>query len=302
MALRRKKLMPSAENMFREAALIQLNATCWQLDKQLAPSLLAEVGNVDYLRGRKLLLPPEATATIKQIIGKARNYLRKSALPFPITGCLLVPKKLIPEIQAQLQQLQWEYNNAVEDFIYWYPQAIEDAKACLGELYNSCDYPTREEMISRFRFQWRYIIIGPSGSHILPPSIYKDEAVKFKNLMEQARQEAIASLREEFVNLIDNLNQKLSGSEDGKPKKLRDAAVENLKDFLDSFADRNLFEDSQLAELVAQCQSLVSGTTARDIRTNSQVKEDLHNGMTSLLQSMEKAFENLPRRKLRFAA
>lgn len=294
--------MATAENMFREAALIQLNATCWQLDKQLPPALLADVGNVDYLRGRKLLLPPDATALIKQIIGKARNYLRKIALPFPVTGCLLVPKKLIPEIQEHLQKLEWEYNSAVEDFIYWYPQAIEDARISLAELFNSCDYPTREEIKSRFRFQWRYITIGPSGSHVLPPSIYKDEVDKFRNLMEQARQEAIASLRGEFVTLIANLSEKLSGSQDGKPKKLRDAAVENLREFLDNFAQRNLFEDSQLAELVSQCRSLISGTTARDIRTNMQVKENLHNGMTSLLESMDGAFENLPRRKLRFAA
>lgn len=294
--------MATAENMFKEAALIQLTATCWQLDKQLPQSLLADVGNVDYLRGRKLLLPPDSTALIKQIIGKARNYLRKIALPFPITGCLLVPKKLIPEIQKELEKLQWEYNSAVEDFIYWYPQAIEDAKSNLAELFNSCDYPTREQIQNRFRFHWRYIIVGPSGSHVLPPSIYREEVNKFKNLMEQARQEAIASLREEFVGLIGNLTEKLSGSDDGKPKKLRDAAVENLKDFLDSFANRNLFEDNELAELVSRCKSIISGTTARDIRTNTQVKETLHNEMSSLLESMDNAFENLPRRKLRFAA
>ena len=294
--------MTTAENMFKEAALIQLNATCWQLDKQLPQSLLADVGNVDYLRGRKLLLPPDCTALIKQIIGKARHYLRKIALPFPITGCLLVPKKLIPDIQQGLEDLQWEYDSAVENFLHGYPQAIEEARANMGELFNSCDYPTREQLQSRFRFQWRYITVGPSNSNVLPPSVYKDEVEKFRNLMEQARQEAIASLREEFVALIGNLTDKLSGSEDGKPKKLRDATVENLKDFLDSFANRNIFEDGQLAELVSRCKAIISGTTARDIRTSMQVKETLHSEMTNLLESMNGAFENLPRRKLRFAA
>ena len=96
--------MATAENMFKEAALIQLTATCWQLDKKLPQSMLADVGNVDFLRGRKLLLPPDSTANIKTAIGKARNYLRKVALPFPINGCMLVPKKLIPEIQEELKK------------------------------------------------------------------------------------------------------------------------------------------------------------------------------------------------------
>lgn len=294
--------MASAENMFKEAALLQLNATCWHTDKKLPQSMLSEVGNVEYLRGRKLLLPQDATAAIKQVIGKARNYLRKIALPFPINGCVLVPKRIITDVQENLQRLEWEYNNAVDDFLYWYPQTIEDARESLGELFNSCDYPTREQIKSRFRFQWRYIVIGPSVSRVLPPSIYKDEVEKFQNLMEQAREDAIAALRTEFVELVANIADKLSGSDDGKPKRLRDAAVENLKDFLDSFAGRNLFEDEQLASLVNQCRNIISGITANNIRSSEQVKENLHMSMTNLLESIDSQFEDLPRRKIRFAA
>lgn len=294
--------MATSETMFREAALIQLTATCWQVDKQLPQALLAEVGNVEYLRGRKLLLSPDSTMAIRQIIGKARNYLRKIALPFPITGCQLVPKKLIPEIQEEMKNLQWEYNEAVNQFLYWYPEAIEDARHNLADLFNDCDYPNPEQLENRFRFHWRYITIGPTGSHILPPSIYKEEVNKFRNLLEQARQEAINSLREEFVNLIANLNDKLSGSCDGKPKRLHDAAVENLRDFLDSFANRNLFQDDELSALVEKCKSVIAGTSANDIRTNMQVKDELRNGMSELLTTIDSAFENLPRRKLRYAA
>ena len=187
--------MATAENMFKEAALIQLTATCWQLDKKLPQSMLADVGNVDFLRGRKLLLPPDSTANIKTAIGKARNYLRKVALPFPINGCMLVPKKLIPEIQEELKKIQWEYNSHVQDFLYWYPQIVKDAKNLLGELFDECDYPTKERIESRFRFQWRYIVVGPSIARVLPPSIYKEEVEKFQSLMEQAHIEAIATLR-----------------------------------------------------------------------------------------------------------
>lgn len=294
--------MATAENMFRESALLQLNATCWHTDKKLPQSLLADVGNVEYLRGRKLLLPQESTANIKQVIGKARNYLRKIALPFPINGCVLVPKRLIPEIQEALERYRDEYNLSVKDFINWYPQTIEDARENLGELFNSCDYPTREEIKNRFRFQWRYIVVGPSVSRVLPPSIYKDEVEKFQSLMEQARTEAVIALRQEFVYLVSNIADKLTGSEDGKPKRLRDAAVENLKEFLDNFAYRNMFEDEQLSELVSRCRNIISGTTANDIRSSQQVKENLHNSMAELLNSIDAQLENLPRRKIRFAA
>ena len=85
-------------------------------------------------------------------------------------------------------------------------------------------------------------------------------------------------------------------------KKLREAAVENLRWFLDSFSDRNLFEDDQLSELVDRCRSIISDTNASTIRTNSLVKENLHNQMQELLDVVDASFEDLPRRKLRLAA
>ena len=294
--------MVTAENMFREAALLQLTATCWQLDKKLPQSMLAEVGNVDFLRGRKLLLAPESTALIKQHIGKARNYLRKISLPFPIKGCVLVPKKLIPEIQEHLKEIAWHYNSAVEDFLYWYPQTVKDAKESLGELFDECDYPTQEMIKNKFRFQWRYITIGPYVSRVLPPSIYKEEVKKFQELMEQARSEAITALREEFVDLVSNIADKLQNHDDGRPRRLRDAAVENLKQFLDNFSSRNIFEDAQLSELVEQCRGIITNTNAKAIRGNTQVRQELHQQMEKLLTGIDASLEDLPRRRLRFAA
>lgn len=294
--------MVTAENMFREAALLQLTATCWQLDKKLPQSMLADVGNVDFLRGRKLLLAPDSTALIKQHIGKARNYLRKISLPFPIKGCVLVPKKLIPEIQEHLKEIEWHYNSAVEDFLYWYPQTVKDAKESLGELFDECDYPTQEAIKNKFRFQWRYITIGPSVSRVLPPSIYKEEVKKFRELMEQARSEAITALREEFVDLVTNIADKLQNHDDGRPRRLRDAAVENLKQFLDNFSSRNIFEDAQLAELVEQCREIITNTNANAIRGNTQVREEVHLQMEKILAGIDASLEDLPRRRLRFAA
>ena len=294
--------MVTAENMFREAALLQLTATCWQLDKKLPQSMLADVGNVDFLRGRKLLLAPDSTALIKQHIGKARNYLRKISLPFPIKGCVLVPKKLIPEIQEHLKEIEWHYNSAVEDFLYWYPQTVKDAKESLGELFDECDYPTQEAVKNKFRFQWRYITIGPSVSRVLPPSIYKEEVKKFQELMEQARSEAITALREEFVDLVTNIADKLQNHDDGRPRRLRDAAVENLKQFLDNFSSRNIFEDEQLSELVEQCRGIITNTNANAIRGNTQVREEVHLQMEKILAGIDASLEDLPRRKLRFAA
>ena len=294
--------MCTANDMFKEAAIIQLTATCWHIDKILPVTLIDEKLNAEYIKVRKKILDPEALALVKEHAGKARNYLRGIALPFPINGCMLVPKKLIPQVEKELKALQWKYNSAVEDFIRWLPASIKDAKALLGELFDEMDYPTPEKAKRKFRFEWRYIVIGQVNSKVLPPSLYQEEVNKFRNLMEQARTEAIASLRGEFVDLIANLNDKLTGSPDGKPKRLRDAAVENLHQFLDQFQNRNMFKDDQLAELVERCRGIITGVSADNIRNSIHVKQELHNQMQSLLETIDATLEDLPRRKIRMAA
>lgn len=290
----------SYSDIFKDAALLQLTATCWSIDRKLPPALLAEVGNVDYLKGRKLLLDPESTAPIKQITGKARNYIRKLALPFPIRGCVLVPRKLIPTIQDQLSTFKNDYDCSVESFLYWYPSAITEAAEKLGELFDQLDYPSADQLKGRFRFEWRYLTVGPSTSRILPASLYQEEMTKFKELMAQARQEAEEALRMEFVDLVSNLTDKLNGT-DGTPKRLRSSAVENLHEFLSHFDDRNIFQDEQLESLVQQCKSIVDGVSPARLRTDVSFKTEMHGKMSELLVAIDQSLENLPRRKIRMS-
>ena len=106
----------------------------------------------------------------------------------------------------------------MESFLYWYPSAITEAAEKLGELFDQLDYPSADQLKGRFRFEWRYLTVGPSTSRILPASLYQEEMTKFKELMAQARQEAEEALRMEFVDLVSNLTDKLNGT-DGTPKR-----------------------------------------------------------------------------------
>ena len=182
----------SHSDIYKDAALLQLTATCWSIDRKLPLAILAEVGSVDILKGRACLLDPESTVPIKQVIGRARSCIRKLTLPFPIRGCVLVPRKLIPEIQDQLSTFKNDYDCSVESFLYWYPSAITEAAEKLGELFDQLDYPSADQLKGRFRFEWRYLTVGPSTSRILPASLYQEEMTKFKELMAQGMDEETA--------------------------------------------------------------------------------------------------------------
>jgi len=86
----------------------------------------------------------------------------------------------------------------------------------------------------------------PGKSGILSPELYEREKEKFQTLMEETRELATVALREEFAGIVRHMVERLSGDEDGKPKRFQASMLGKTGEFLDPFGDRNLFADDKL--------------------------------------------------------
>ncbi len=102
--------------VFDRACLLQLQVRMWQGQKMVEPSVMARLGNVEWLTGRKRLVDPESLGSVAAVGRQARAMLRKHALPFPIDGLTLVPKDSIPIIEGELLCLQQEFRRQVAEF------------------------------------------------------------------------------------------------------------------------------------------------------------------------------------------
>jgi len=288
-----------SENIFRQSCLLQLNTSCWTGSKALEPWAMERLGDSDWLRGKKHLVDPEYLAPIKTTCMKARKFLSKHALPFPLTTLTLVPKECVTRIEQGLAELEAEYWDKVEAFIERYELAREQAQGVLGSLFRDTDYPLN--IRDKFRFEWRYVILDvPNEASVLPPEIYEREKEKFVSMMDETRELAILALREEFASLIGHMVDRLSLGEDGKPKILRSSMVENLNEFLASFEERNVFGDDRLLELTRQAKAVVNEVQSPyALKYNELLRKRVAEEMTRLKQQVDKAIEDLPRRKIR---
>ncbi|EMG37146.1 Protein of unknown function (DUF3150) [Desulfocurvibacter africanus PCS] len=288
-----------SENIFRQSCLLQLNTSCWTGSKALEPWAMERLGDSDWLRGKKHLVDPEYLAPIKTTCMKARKFLSKHALPFPLTTLTLVPKECVTRIENGLKELEVEYWDKVAAFTERYEMAREEAQNVLGSLFRDTDYPLN--IRDKFRFEWRYVIIDlPNEASILPPEIYEREKEKFVSMMDETRDLAILALREEFASLIGHMVDRLSLGEDGKPKILRSSMVENLNEFLASFEERNVFGDDRLLELINQAKAVVNEVQSPyALKYNELLRKRVSDEMTRLKLQVDKAIEDLPRRKIR---
>ncbi len=289
------------ENVFQKACLVQLSTGCWQGMTALGSSLMERIGNSEWLKGAKVLVDPDCLSSVRSALSKARTYLAKNALPFPIHGLILVPKETLSRIDETLCQIKSEFEVEVSKFIGNYEEEREKARQSLGPLFSDADYPI--DVRQKFRFEWRFITMDvPGKSGILSPELYEREKEKFQALMSETRELAISALREEFAGIVRHMVERLSGEEDGKPKRFQASMLEKMGEFLDSFGDRNLFDDDKLAELVDHARDVVSGLSTSELRQDANLRRYIADEMNQLRVAVDGALEDLPRRKIRMAA
>ena len=293
-----------SQNIFQQACLVQLSTSCWQGSKALEPAILEsrfKGKESEWLSGRKFLVNPESLGPIKAVVARARTFLERSALPFPVKSLTLVPKETLTRIDEGLQEIKDEFLSEVSEFVAGYEDERMVAETSLGNLFCETDYPI--DVRSKFRFEWRFLALDiPGKSTILPAEVYEREKEKFQAMMEETREMAMTALREEFASIVSHMTERLSGEEDGKPKRFKSSMVQKMHDFLDSFEDRNLFNDESLAQLVGQARTIVSDLSAETLRENQKLRNRISSQMGKLVQAIDKTMEDLPRRKIRLAA
>ena len=165
----------------------------------------------------------------------------------------------------------------------------------MGPLFNDADYPV--DVRTKFRFEWRFKTLDvPGKSRLLSPELCERERVKFQALMQETRKLATVALREEFAGIVRHMVERLAGEEDGKPKRFQASMLDKMGEFLDTFSDRNLFQDEKPSELVSQAREVVSGLSTEELRQDGNLRRYIAEEMNELRVAIDGAIEELPRR------
>ena len=286
------------ENLFEKGCLVQLSASVWRAARKIKPEQLSEMAvSHEWFTATKKLVDPDSLKPINSVVNSARSYLSGVSLPFPIQGMVFVPKEMISRVDGKLEEFKGEFNSTVEGFLGEYDQLREVASVQLGELFNEMDYPV--DVKGKFAFMWRFLILEvPNGkTGILAPEVYEREKHKFIQTMEEARELAIQSLRENFAGMISRITERFSNGDASKPKIFKNGTVNNFYEFFETFKERNIFRDDQLAELVERAKAILGGQSAEFIRSSDQLKDHIRAGMTEVEKAMAEIL-SMPRRKV----
>ena len=114
----------------------------------------------------------------------------------------------------------------------------------------------------------------------------------------EAVQLAEQAFIDELARLVEHLSERLSGTDDGKPKVFRDTAVTNLTEFFERFRQLNVRSNADLDALVVNAQRIVQGIEPQRLRDNISLRQHVSSQMAVVQAGLDQILVDRPRRNI----
>ena len=267
--------------VFDKCVLLSINLQKFSVQRKADKSKMETLADKNMVTfGKKLLDSPELKA-IEVLDRKIYSYLQwdkgMKSLPFTFKdGIYLIPLSLLLEVEHQLLVFLEMRNNLVTAFLKVYKKQIDEAKTRLVDQFRDKDYPSFNEVASRFGMYWeKFILSVPENIKAVSPLLYEEEKQRIASQMQDALKEILVLMRQEAATYIKRLIRKLTPKKDGSYPSLEQDSFEKIKSFLESFQARNICNDKELGIAVEMAKQALKGVKISDLENNDLLKEEI---------------------------
>jgi hypothetical protein len=222
----------------------------------------------------KKLIQSKEYEAICTFQGGLRQWIYSRTTPsFFREGFQLVKLEGVDGIEKRLEAARDELSELVATLCLVFPGQVEEAKEALGDLFSERDYPATEDLERLFSIDWNWIAFTvPEG---LPEELRQKEQDKLERQFSDAGEQITQALRSGFLELIQHASKRLESGPGEKPKIIRDTMIGNIKEFIETFSQRNLMNDADLQLLVNRANDILNGVTTQKLRDSNDLREKL---------------------------
>jgi hypothetical protein len=252
-----------------------------------------------YLSAGKKLLDTSHPAfkAVTTVRSTAIAYWKGCSLPFPEPGIRLIRQDSVDEFNAKMNAFREQLADAVETLGTHYDELRIAASERLGDLFDPNDYPATLE--GQFGIEHDFPSVEPPPYlRQLSPELYQQECQRMQARFDEAVQLAEQAFIEELARLVEHLTERLSGTDDGKPKTFRDTAVTNLTEFFERFRQLNVRSSAELDDLVANAQQIIRGIGPQRLRDNASLRQFVSTQMATVQAGLDQLLVDRPRRNI----
>jgi len=285
-------------NIFDLGTLLQFETHTWQARKMVPKEIKERMTKeIDWVSGYQRLIKAERLQPINSVITSVRKYIWDVSLPFVIKSVNFVSNEITEEVDMKLRGYSTMLKKEVNEFAKDYDKWIKESEKALKKdgLFNKEAYPMNVR--NRFWIEWRWFDLTiPSG---ITDEMYKVESQRIKQMMTETRDNCILAMREGFGEIVTHLSDTLSGKLNGEKRRIRPEALEKFNEFFDTFKYKNVFNDTQLQNMVTQAKDLLSDIAPKDLRNDESLSKLINHELNEIKEELTDATESY-KRKLSF--
>lgn len=253
----------------------------------------------DLVTASKRLIDTKNTTyrVLTTLKSQASAYWRSMTLPYPQEGVRLIKQADIGAFEARMREYKEQLVVAAANLQLEYEALKVAAREKLGDLYNPNDYPPSLEGV--FDLRWEYPPVDPPNYLMtFNPELYQQEQQRVQHRFETAVVMAENAFAEQLQDMISHLIERLTDEPDGTKKTFKASAIENFKEFYDNFRSMNVRSNAQLDNLIQRATDIVSGVDVKDLRKNTNLRQNLTQQMGEVKTALDNLITNAPRRRV----
>lgn len=271
------------------ALLMSLNITQWSArkrDKNETSALAAKHGTSESVASvNKSLLPmAHSLDRIHKLTSAIRLEFYQHTLPWGEAQRIIRAEAYLT-IAPRFADLKNQWYDIVDQFLLDYPQLQSDAQFFLSTMYDAGDYPSVDELRSKFGIDISFgTIPAPedckrvSSIEGFAEDIAKEMALQQSSLERSAMKEAWRRM----YDVVSNAHQQLAN-----PKgKIYDSLIENAQTLCGILPSLNIANDPDLEAMRQTIEKSLCQYAANDIRKNVVVREEAATQMADVMSKM----------------
>lgn len=276
------------------AMLVEFNASVWtarKLDKSTTDEVVASknAGAKDAARVNKHLLAGRTELDIiQQAVGRARQFVYDNTAPWSDSGLRLLPTVNFMKFTERMNDFEEEMEALVKSFVAIYPTLITAQALALGDMFKRDDYPTANEIMTKFSFRVNYMPVPSSGDFRVDVGNQAQAELKarLESLTQERIDSAMADVRERLSTHLKRMSDRLTTdyvNGEAKQRRFHDTLVDGALELCDLTKSLNVTNDVALETARSQLEQLLVGVTPADLRKNEAIRQDVKKNVDAIL-------------------
>lgn len=219
------------------------------------------------------------------------NFIQRVTYPWDDEWGFL-PTPRIPEVMADIDKRKARSQELLDAFVAVMPSAISNEAFAQGDMFNKDDYPTPDEVRSKFRVIVQTMNI-PEGDYRVQISTELAEDLQ-RNYEQQTRdiitdihakqQDQLVKVLQSFSYCCDSETVIEDGQVKVKRRKLYESTLNDAMELCRTFSKFNLTNDTRLEDARRELEKVLDGVTIDQLRNSDTKRVVIKEGVDDILK------------------